>query len=347
MRSCYKLKMTQLHFQGSATLRSQLSGLWAGLLFLSIGAVFLFAGLSYLNEDRRFAREGREAIGIVLEKKLHEASDTADTSYQISYSFAAGNRRFGGRDTVDVDQWDRLKPGDPIRIQYIVSAPGINRLSGDSYWLAGLVFAVIGSVFCPLGAVLVGAWWRGAAGRQPAGQTAAVLHPIRSPLLGAIVNPAAVFGAAMLIIGGVMLPASVWSIRREHEFDANGKTAVGIILTKSVHRDTDWRHNRQTDYTVRYRFRTEVGLTVENSQDVSYRRWHSIRERDAVDVIYLPSHPSANRLAVNHPITGFWIGTVLGALLCCAGAPLLGYGLSGAMRTWRRRHRRASPARRS
>ena len=326
-------------FRTRSVVTSGLGPIWAGIIFFLFGLVFFLIGAWYIYDAALYLRDGRVATGTVLGKKLHQASDTSDTTYEIQYGFEADRELLQGHATVDADQWDKLKKGDSISIEYVARAPRINRLLGESYWFAAL-FSVIGLVFCPLGAAISIKALRSSHDRKSDNdRTIEVIRPIRPPLLDAIVNPALVFGLTILFIGVIMLPLSISAVRREHAFSAAGKVTTGIVLAKSVHTQTH-QHNHDRSYIVRYRFTAGDGKLFEDSQEVSYRRWHSIHERDPVEILYMRDRPSVSRLSGGHPIVGFWLAAILGGLFILVGAPLLTCGVFTAAKDYRRKTRR-------
>jgi Protein of unknown function (DUF3592) len=124
----------------------------------------------------------------------------------------------------------------------------------------------------------------------------------------------------------IFLLVGVFNLRQERAFRAEGRTAAGIVLTKSSHAEYDHQNTtQQTQHAVGYRFTTDDGTSVKGSEEVNWRSWTSIHERDPVQILYLPRHPSKNRLAADRPAFRLWLFTVLGGLLSGSGVILLGY----------------------
>ncbi len=190
----------------------------------------------------------------------------------------------------------------------------------------------VGSVIWLLGAILLvkGLRARSSARAGIAPRTApgkADAQADLSPFVKKILTPWTVFGSILLFIGAIFLLVGVFNLRQERAFRAEGRTADGIVLTKSSHVEYNHQNNtQQTHYAIGYRFTTDDGTSVKGSEEVNWRSWTSIQERDPVQITYLPQHPSKNRLAADRPAFELWLFTVLGGLLSGAGVILLGYG---------------------
>jgi hypothetical protein len=86
---------------------------------------------------------------------------------------------------------------------------------------------------------------------------------------------------------------------------------------------------------VRYRFTAPGENVLEGSSDVPYERWTELAERQPVEIAYLPSDPSRNRLRDTNRTTLGAVFTGVGGALAIAGAVIVGFGIRN-----RRRHRR-------
>jgi len=322
-----------------------------GGLLLFVGSLFLLSMGNYAYNEYRLSSEGKLTEGIVVKKVLNQASDngTSETSYAVDYTFTTPDgRKIAGHDTVDPDIWDQLQEGGPVQVDYAASKPDLNQIGpargnswGDFLFICGVLG--VGSVLWLLGAILTVKGLRARLSAQAGIAPQAVFRQgtrVSRPFRQEILMPRTVFGGILLFIGAIFLLVSVFSLRKERAFRAEGRTAAGIVLTKSSHVEQDNQGNtQQIHYDIGYRFTTDDGISVKGSEEVNRRSWASIQERDQIQILYLPRHPSKNRLAADRPGFGPWLSTVLGGLLTGGGVILLGYG------AFRRRVRR--PATRS
>ena len=143
--------------------------LLAGLLFTSIGLVFVYTGAQELARERAYQRSGQLIEALVVAKSIDRASreGNSSTSYKVAYRFAgADGRAIEGEDTVSVDEWESLALGSVFKITYLPSA-GTSRAAGESemgtalgMMALGSLFAVIGSVFLLITARRIRKEWR-------------------------------------------------------------------------------------------------------------------------------------------------------------------------------------------
>lgn len=363
------------------TARQQLIFFGAFLVILSSMFVAFTAPEAYRRH--RLSAEGRPATGTVVKKLFHRASDNpnsdSSTTYEVDYTFTtADGRRIEGNDTIDADGWDRLNEGGPIEVEYVPSAPHTNQVAGQGGYLASAIIAAVSLLVWVLGATLLLKGWLfpalPSAKRSPGqesksesqGGTADDSPPIETnSLLFRITASPWIFASLFaLVLGPILLLSGGFGVHEEHVYRTEGKLAAGMVLTKSSQEEHRHDYNSNTDtrvmhYQLGYRFSTEAGQSVRGSEEVSWRTWSSIHERDPIQIVYLPRHPSTNRLAGHSSVLGVWLIAVLGALLSVAGVGSLGYGVlidaprragklkgSKLLRT-RRTAREALPRRRS
>ena len=311
-----------------------------GAILLFIGSIFLLIMGHFAYKAHRLASEGKMAAGTVVKKVINQASDngTSDTSYQVDYAFsAADGRKIEGKDTVDPEAWDQLKEGGPVQIEYAASAPRINQI-GASNGVSVVIWAMLGlgSVIFLLGATLA---MKGLLGPSSAaaGRSEPKSHADSTVELGKIqlklahsmaaAGPWTVFGAILFLAGAIFLLVGLASLHQERVFSREGKVVTGIVLTKTSHEQYDQQNDtHRTHYDLSYRFATADGKPVEGTEEVSWSTWQSIRERDPIQVIYLPQRPARNRLVKENPGMMLWLITVLGTMLTGGGTVMLGYG---------------------
>lgn len=135
---------------------------WIALLLLAVGSVFAAVGGNILLQERQYREEGRTADGIVLTKAIERATRSGpggsgtQTRYTVTYRFTAEDgRTFHGNQTVPVATWERLREQEPVRVQYVASAPATNRVAGESSGVIGFVFPTLGVGFAAIGIALV------------------------------------------------------------------------------------------------------------------------------------------------------------------------------------------------
>ena len=267
---------------------------------------------NYAYQEYRLSSEGKLTDGIVVKKVLNQASDngTSKTSYAVDYTFTtADGRKIAGHDTVDPDIWDQLKEGGPVQIDYAASKPNINQIGparGNSW--GEVLFIGVGSVLWLLGAIVLVKGLRarssgqaGIASRTASGKADAqadLLARARSSTFAStgivrqrsfskkIVMPLTVFGSILLFIAAIFLLVSVFDLRQERAFRAEGRTAAGVVLTKSSRVEDDYQKNTQRiHYDIGYRFTTDDGTSVKGSEEVNWLRWTSIDERDPIQIL--------------------------------------------------------------
>jgi methionine-rich copper-binding protein CopC len=338
------------------TPRSQFRSRSASLLFA--GAVLLFISFIFvavLGKDaydaHRFASEGRIATATVTKKVVHPASDngTANTSYEVNYVFTtADGHKVEGSDTVDPDTWEQIADRGPVAVEYAASDPTISRIGiATGVTVIGSILLIVASVLGLVGATLaVKGLLALRTSPQSAGPAASDNHAVprrgrvaveQSPLLKVRVSPWIAVGSILLFCGVIFLLIGVLVLHQERLFHAEGVTATAIVLTKSSHVVYNQQNNsHETKYEVGYRFTTQDGRSVQGSNEVGWRTWKSIWERDPIQIVYLPESPARSRLVANDPGMGPWIASVLGGALTAGGILLLGYGFFDATR----RHRK-------
>ena len=306
-----------------------------GAILLFISFIFIALSAKDVYRARRIAAQETSATGTIIEKNLHRASDdgTSNTSYDVSYVFTTvDGRQIQSNDTVDADIWDQLPERGPVAVQYAATAPTINRLRANtgtvaSAYLVLMIGAAVGLMGVPL--VVLGL-------RTPRLEVIA-----RSgPLFKARASPWIVLGCILSFCGLIFLLVGLLALRQDRLFRADGVIAPALVLTKSSHVEINGQNNvQESKYEVGYRFATPDGGWVRGSDKVDGRTWRSIRERDLIQIVYLPEHPARNRLVATDPGTGPWVVIMLGGSLTTGGVVSLGCGFLGATRKRRLRRR--------
>jgi hypothetical protein len=299
----------------------------------------------------RLATDGLPATGTVMKKTMHHADDRGieNSSYQVDYLFTtADGRSVPGSDTVDPSAWDQITEGARVPVEYAATQPSIHRIGAAAKLPIGGCLALAGASLLWLlgGALAVKGlrMTRAARARARASGSAALLEETPDPILMKAlavmlpwVNPLNVFAVVALFMGMAFLPIGLAGVHREQLFRSEGETVAGTVLTKSVRTEVQQQGRRvEKHYDVGYRFITHAGSSVQGSDDVPLPPWRSIREREPIQIIYLPEHPARSRLLANDPGTVPEFFRVLGPTLLAVAAILVGYRVCSSIR--RRRH---------
>lgn len=168
--------------------------------------------------------------------------------------------------------------------------------------------------------------------RTPLGELARKLAPVW------IASHPWTFASLFLLSFGVaFLPIGIINLHTEHVYRTEGKVVTGVVLTKSSREEHHYNPSSRVDtrvvrYQLGYRFNTPTGQTFNGSEEVDWRTWSSVSERDPIRIVYLPRHPSSSRLAADRSVLMDWLLPVLGALVSSAGLGLLVYGTRYAPR---------------
>jgi len=138
------------------------------------------------------------------------------------------------------------------------------------------------------------------------------------------------FASLFALIGLIFLTAAwlpVWNdYRHGKQFAANGALALAMVLTRSrasAGSETVLGIRKQlTDYSIRYRFTTHSGQTIEGDAQVTPEEWGFLQERGPVEVRYLPDDPLTNHVSGqvssrSHMATAVF--TLIGAVFTAVG----------------------------
>jgi len=326
--------------------------LFAGAVLLLISYIFIALLAKDTYHAHQLATDGRMATATVIQKIVHRASDngTSNTSYEVKYNFStADGRKVEGSDTVDSDTWERIADRGPLDVQYAASDPTINRIGTTSgVSMIGATSLIVASALGLLGATLaVKGLLALRTAPESADSTAPDTHAVAShgwttvvgpPLLQfpARVSPGIMIGGILLVCGLTLLLLNALYSRQERLFEAEGMRATALVLAKSSHVVYN-QQNRllETKYDITYRFATQAGELVQGSDEIDWRTWKSIREREPIQIVYLRDSPARSRLAANVSGAAPRITRVLGAALAASGSLLLGYGIFDATRKHR------------
>lgn len=130
----------------------------AGLFFALLGGIFAVVGGVRLSEERRYRSDGVRVLATVTSKAVESASrNQSRTRYLVAYRFpTTQGAAMEGRDEVDVDRWEELRPGDSFEIVYLPASPATSRAVASGELPLALGFTAIGAfVLLMAGAVLL------------------------------------------------------------------------------------------------------------------------------------------------------------------------------------------------
>jgi hypothetical protein len=140
------------------------------------------------------------------------------------------------------------------------------------------------------------------------------------------------FGGIWFLVGLPFAVVGVYVWTAEREFERDARVARGIVLSKDINRSRNNNGSTSTSYSVRYRFTPPGGRALEGASGVDRDDWNQLSEREPIDIAYLPSDPSNNRVRGTRKMVLAWIFTGLGSLFTVAGAVILAFGLRGSAR---------------
>lgn len=137
------------------------------------------------------------------------------------------------------------------------------------------------------------------------------------------------FGGIWLLVGVPFLVIGLYigaqNISVNKRLDAEGKTVVGIVLTKAItsSSSSSSRGSSTPTYKVTFKFVTPGGL-VTGDAEVTRETWDTLVEREPIQVTYLPDAPQHHR--VEGQASGWLlpvIFTVMGGIFTSLGGFIL------------------------
>jgi hypothetical protein len=305
--------------------RAALVVIAAAFLFVG-GILFLIGGRSVLDAHRY--RQAVRAEAVATGRTLRVATDTSSTAYELSYRAVIEGRAQERTDTVPVHLWERTEKGGVVHVEYLPGRPDSVRAvtDGSSGNARTMLFTTIGALLILGGlAAVTLAVKRPRFSQLDLPQEPAWWPPWRW-------TPELFVGAIFLIVGTPLAVSGMLQLSDEWRFARSGVSTDGMVLTKEVKRSG--RGQRTRTYEATYRLMVPEGA-FENQARLSHAGWVRLKEREAVEVVYLPDRPSANRLAGPRPWATAAVMAVLGSVFFLIGATGLVRG-AGALRAGRR-----------
>jgi hypothetical protein len=303
---------------------------------LFAGGLLLLIGGRTVVDTWRY-RQAIHAEAAATGTALRPATDATSTEYEVSYQAIIDGQAHDRTEVVPVDVWERAETTSRVPVQYLAGRPETlraesiaSRASARSY-----VFAAAGLVLILGGLIAVVSATRR---RSPADEAAAVPPPIAIPVHESSYWPRARqssgfwLGAIALIVASPLVIAALLQIREEWQFARTGVSTDGLILTKRI--TLPGRNQPSRRYEITYRLTVPEGA-FEKRVKLSYDEWSRLRERQTVEVVYLPRNPVTSRLNRS----GEWMQSVVMGLVATLfftiGATFFGRSLKRARLEWR------------
>ena len=312
------------------------------VVFLFLGGLFVAIGGSPLLHAWRY-RQAARTDAIVTSASLRPATDTSGTAYELSYRVEIDQRVHERTEAVSVHAWERAKPGAVVRVAYLSGDPESVRVVTDSIENArSFVFLVIGSLMI-LGALMAGTRsmrWQ-AAPDEPSQPISSIAVPVHEPSYWPLARRSGEFwtGAIFLIVATPFVVAGTLQVSEEWRFARHGVSTDGMVLTKEI--KLPGRNQQSRRYDATYRVMVAEGA-FENRVRLSYADWARLKEREAVEVVYLPERPASNRLAGSQPWLAAAFMAILGSVFFATGATFLHRSIRQARLEWRLRQHGAA-----
>lgn len=131
------------------------------------------------------------------------------------------------------------------------------------------------------------------------------------------------FGGIWLVAGLPFLVAAIYLFYDDRRYETEGRIAQGTVLTKEVQRSRSSSSSYTTSYYVTYRFTAPEDQTVEGRDQLGQSQWDALTERGPVQIAYLPSSVSSNRvLGQTHLMLKVIFG-ILGGFFPLVGGAIL------------------------
>jgi len=307
--------------------------------FLLVGGIFLFIAGGTLFRGARYSRDGMRAEAVTTGKALHRATSTTNTAYEVTYRITLPGEAASERtESVPVHVWERVEQGSALSIEYIPGQADSSRVMADR---AGrpqmLIFVVLGAGLVLGGLVaLKSAFARSSPADVMPPEAPATVPAAHEPSFWPLARQSSGFwlGGIFLLVGLLACLGGAVQLYGDWSFPRQARTTRGMVLTKEIERSG--KRNETKRYKVTYRF-TVDGRTFEGHDELSFERWHGLREREPMEVLYLPQKPSSSRLPGPRPWLGKTTLTVVGALFSVVGWTFFFGAVRQARLEWRLR----------
>jgi hypothetical protein len=139
-------------------------------------------------------------------------------------------------------------------------------------------------------------------------------------------------GGILLLVSVVLLAIAAGEMYEDWQFAHHARPTQGTILTKSNKSSSGRRGKRRIAtkrYEASYRFDID-GKTYDGQDELTHKAWERLAEGQQAEVLYLPDHPSLNRLAGPRPRLEKTLFGIIGLASVLVGGLLVLRGRRGA-----------------
>src|SRR5207244_4030823 len=100
-------------------------------------------------------KEAQRVQGVILAKDILKASKNRTTQYRFTYRFTPlQGQQAAGSDSVDVETWEALQPGNTIEVEYLPADPSHNHIARATNLAVSLISAALGAALMTVGGFL-------------------------------------------------------------------------------------------------------------------------------------------------------------------------------------------------
>ena len=261
----------------------------------------------------------------------------------MSYRAVVEGQQHDRTEIVPVHVWERAEYGAAVPVEYLPGRPETVRVATDDPRAArqSVIFTAIGAVLL-LGGLYAAT--RAVKWRPPVDEPAAAAPPIAVHTHEASFWPRARqsaefwLGAIFLVVSTPFVIITLVQIAEEARFARNGVSTDGMILTKEI---KPARRNRKPGYEATYRLMVPEGA-FENRAQLPFDVWSRLRERQSVEVRYLPERPAMSRLTGSREWVAAAVLGLVGFLMFGVGAVVFRGSIRRAQLQWRLERRGAA-----
>jgi hypothetical protein len=140
-------------------------------------------------------------------------------------------------------------------------------------------------------------------------------------------------GGILLLVSVVLLAIAAGEMYEDWQFTHHARPTQGTILTKSNKTSSSSRRKKARigtkHYEASYRFDID-GKTYDGQDELTHKAWDRLAEGQPAEVLYLPDHPSLNRLAGPRPRLEKTLFGIIGLASLLVGGLLVLRGRRGA-----------------
>jgi hypothetical protein len=311
------------------------------IAFLFLGGLFVLIGGRALLDAWHY-RQAIRAEAVATTTALRVATDTSGTEYEVSYRAGVEGQVQERTEIVPVHVWERAESGAPVPVEYQPGRPDTVRVATGAPATPSLLSAAIGAVMI-LGGLAAGAraarWQRPPADAPPPAPP--IVVPARESSYWPRARQSAEFwlGATFLVVSTPFVIMSLVQIVEEARFARSGISTDGMILAKAI--KGSGRSQRSRTYEATYRVTVPEGA-FENRVRLSYDAWLRLKERQSIEVMYLPERPATSRLRISREWTGAAVLALVAGVFFPVGATLLRRSIRRARLAWGLEHRGAA-----